>query len=249
MSKNRNKRSGFFTNLLGVILGIILTFGVNSLWEQREEKKKIKEVLILVRNELEANKVWFQNQERDIQQDCYVYKKILETNGHLTSIPADTLNEYQIRMLVLEFNQLTTSAWQIFQNSEMIQKMTDKELVIRLTDCYFWINKIQEHIKKQYWDNKMKTVEPELDSYKFFKAVMKNKESVFFYNLFSSEQFGFWNVFPFIDAIIDYTIMLLDNRGDYRYDMREKDEEIQSFIEDRIINMRHYGIDTLHQKK
>ena len=35
-----NRWSGFFTNLLGVILGITLTFGVNSLWQKREEKKK-----------------------------------------------------------------------------------------------------------------------------------------------------------------------------------------------------------------
>jgi len=56
--------SGFLSNLLGVILGIVLTLGVSSLWQQREEKQRTKEILILVRNELETNKEWFKSQEK-----------------------------------------------------------------------------------------------------------------------------------------------------------------------------------------
>ena len=56
--------SGFLSNLLGVILGIVLTWGVSSLWQQREEKQRTKEILILVRNELETNKEWFKSQEK-----------------------------------------------------------------------------------------------------------------------------------------------------------------------------------------
>jgi len=56
--------SGFLSNLLGVILGIVLTLGVSSLWQQREEKQRTKKILILVRNELETNKEWFKSQEK-----------------------------------------------------------------------------------------------------------------------------------------------------------------------------------------
>jgi hypothetical protein len=235
MRKRNNKIwSGFFINLLGVILGILLTFGGNALWQQREENKRTREMLILVRNELKSNKVWFESQEKIMREDCYVYKKILEAKGDWKSIPIDTLKSYQSRTLYLGFNQLTTSAWQIFQNSEMIQKMTDKELVIRLTDCYFWINEIKnEYIKTQYWDSKIKSVASEVDLYKYFDALMSNKETVFFYTLMT-ENDAVWNVFPFIDAIIDYTIILLDKHGDYGYDMREKDDEIESFVEARM---------------
>ena len=234
MKEKENKIwSGFLTNLLGVILGILLTFGGNALWQQREEKQRTKEVLILVRNELKTNKQWFKNQEKVMRKDCYVYKKILECKSDWTSLPQDTINEYMYRTMYMEFNQLTTSAWQILQNSEMIQKMPNKELVIRLTDCYFWINKIQE-ILEEYWKNKEKAVAPELDPYKYFDAVMNNKESVFFYNLMSSETLLNWNLFPLIDAIVDYTVSLLDKYGDFRYDMEEKDKEIESFIEARM---------------
>ncbi|MCL1973653.1 MAG: hypothetical protein FWG54_02415 [Bacteroidetes bacterium] len=226
--------SGFFTNLLGVILGIVLTFGGNALWQQREEKKKSKEMLILVRNELETNKEWFKSQETFISMDRYVYQRVLELKGNWKSIPQDTLEAYKTRTTILGVNQLTFSAWQILQNSEMIQKMTDKELVIRLMDCYFWINKMQEVIMKEYWDRKVKALPFETDLYKYFDVVMSNRESVSFYTVMSSHSFGFWNLFPTIDAIIDYTIMLLDKRGDYRYNMEEEDREMELFIQARI---------------
>ena len=227
---------GFFMNLLGVVLGILLTFGVNSLYQKHEEKKKTKEILILVRNELQANKTWFTNQENSMRRDVSAYKKILkaEAENSWKSIPEDTLKAYFFQTQSLEFAQLTTSAWQIFQNADIIQKMTDKELIIRLTDCYYWIGKIQDLIQTQYWNNKMSAIVPEVDTHKYFDALMNKKEAVFFYTKMSSEDFDIWNIFPFIDAIIDYTIVLLDNHGDYKYDMTEKDAEINSYIESRV---------------
>ena len=230
---------GFLVNLLGVILGILLTFGVNSLYQRRDEKNKMKEMLILVRNELETDKMWFENQEKIMRQDVYVYKKILEAKNDWTSIPKDTLRAYYLRTMSLEFNQLTTSAWQIFQNAEIVQKMRDKELIIRLTDCYFWIEKIQEIIVTEYWNEKRLRIAPEVDMYKYFDALMSDKNTVFFYTNMTSETFDAWNLFPMIEAIIDYTINLLDDHGDYRYDMAEKDKELEAFIQSRMdsVNM------------
>ena len=225
---------GFLVNLLGVILGIMLTFGVSSLYQKRDEKNRMKEMLILVRNELETDKMWFENQEKIMRQDIYVYKKILEAKSDWTSIPKDTLRAYYLRTMSLEFNQLTTSAWQIFQNAEIVQKMRDKELIIRLTDCYFWIEKIQEIIVTEYWNEKRLRIAPEVDMYKYFDALMSDKNTVFFYTNMTSETFDAWNLFPMIEAIIDYTINLLDDHGDYRYDMAEKDNEIEAFIQSRM---------------
>ena len=240
MSKNK-KWSGFFTNLLGVILGITLTFGANSLWQKRDENKKIKEMLTLIRKELETNKEWFKGHEKKIRSDCYVYKKIIEAKGNFADIPKDTLKVYRSKIASFSDYQLTTSSWQIFQNSEMIQKMTDKELVIRLTDCYWLINKLQEIIMKEYWDSKKKTYVYELDTYQFFEALMNNKETVFFYSIMG-EVNGYttdlWDLFPMAEAVIDYTIMILDKHGDYRYDMDEKDKEMESFIDARIDSLR-----------
>ena len=236
MEKKNLIWSGFLTNLLGVMLGIALTFGGNALWQQYEEKQRIKEMLILIRNELETNKVWFQNHDQLITKDQQLYKKILEAKGKISSIPKDTISDYFTQVLSWSDYQLSTSAWQIFQNSEMIQKMTNKELVIRITDCYFFINIIHETIKREYWDKKQNLNVYELNPYHFFDMLLNDKESVFFLTMWTvdKDKNTFWNNFPLIDAMIDYTILLLDNDGDYRYDMEEKDYDRDLYIKDRI---------------
>ena len=246
--KNKKMWKSFLINVLGVIVGIALTFGGNALWQKREENKKIKEMLILVRNELEANKSWFKYQEELINKDNYVYKKILEAQGDWSTIPKDTLHNYRLKMTTRSISQLTTLAWQIFQNSEIIQKMPDKELVIRLVGCYYWIDKIHDIIMVEYRNDKKKTNTFERDPYKYFDALMLNKESVDFYEGMSSDtRYGFTFLFLFIDVYIEYTISLLEKHGNYRYDMYEKDSEIDSLINARIDSVFHKK-NTLHIK-
>ena len=225
----------FLTNVLGVIVGIMLTFGVNFLWRRREEKKRTKDMLILVRNELINNKVIFQYQEEYLKKDGGVYKKVLEAKNDLTTIPADTLKEYHTQIQGITVSQLNTTAWQIFQNSEIIQKMTNKEMVIRLTDCYALMSSWHEFIVKDYWGTKKKMLTLELDDpYRFFEKVLKNNEMYNFCDQFSLDKENLWETFLATDAMIDYTIMLLDKHGDYHYDMEEKDKEISSYIETRM---------------
>ena len=233
--------SGFFINLLGVIVGISLTFGVNSIWQKHEEKKRTREMLILVRNELKNTKEWFNHQEKILKIDGYVYQKILDARNNLTSIPVDTLNAYHARAQRITINSHTISAWQIFQNSEMIQKMKDKELVIRLAECYSSIILLHEFIMKDYWDAKMKMISSLdiEDSFRFFNAAMKNNEYVFFFNLFSLDDSDIWSAFTTMEAFIDYTILLLDKHGDYRYDMEENDNEFETFLDSRLDSVFH----------
>jgi hypothetical protein len=234
MKPNKKTITGFFTNLSGVILGILLTFGVNALYQHREESSKVKEMLTLVRNELQTNKIWFEYQKGAIRRDSEVYKKVLDAKGNWKAWPQDSLEAYYIQTMYIQFTQLTTSAWQIFQNAETTQKMKDKELIIRLADCYFWINKVHDLIMEEYWAEKKKNIVPEVDRYKYFDAIMDKKEAVFFYTHMSTDAFGTWNLFPLIDAIIDYTLRILDERGNYQYDMTDEDKAFEDFVQARI---------------
>jgi hypothetical protein len=235
--KNKRVLSGFWANLLGIILGIMLTFGINSLWQKHEEKKKTREMLILVRNELMINKEWFKKQETHIRKDSYAYKKILEANGNWDNIPIDTLLTYCSRTNTFTFSMLSGSAWQIFQNSETIQKIDNKELVIRLAECYFWINQAREILEQEYWNKKRKTaVENTVVTHpsQYLDALTNNNQTVAFYTALANANGNqFQNLFIHVDATIDYTILLLDKYGDYRYDMDNKDKEYDSFIEAR----------------
>ena len=231
----RNKKiwSSFFANLLGVILGIMLTFGVNALWQKYEDKKKTKEMLILVRNELETNKEMFKKQEELIKQDRDAFKKILEANKQWSTIPKDSLDIYVLRVRLFMSLPLTTSAWQIFQNSEIIQKIPDKELIIALTECYFSVSTAHNVLMDFYWHRKKKIEPLEMDTYDFLNALMNNKESVFFLQSMC-EGNTFLYLFPGIDATIDYNISLLDKYGNFRYDMDNSNKEFELFIKARI---------------
>jgi len=227
-------------NLLSVILGIILTFGGNAIWQKNEEKKKIREMLILVRNELVINREWFKSQEKVIRSDSYVYQKILEAEGDWSTIHPDTLNEYKTQTRSFSYYILTSSAWQIFQNSEIIQKMTDKELIIGMMNGYTFINLIHGIIMNEYWDEKKKAIALENDdTYSYFETVMNNKESVSFYRRFSPDQSNFWDVFSVIDDVIDQMLMLLDNHGDYRYGKDEDDNQVESSVEAETDSVYH----------
>ena len=251
--KNKNKKmSGFFTSLLGIILGILLTFGGNALWQKREDKKKTREILILVRNELETNKKWFNNQEKILKKDIGAFEKILEADKKWETIPEDSLKVYIDRLGHLSFYQLTSSAWQIFQNSEMIQKISNKELVIRLTDCYFAINLGYDFVMNNYWDKKMKIFPFELYTvdglHDMLDVYINNKETANFLFMSIACKNIYKSMFYSIDAVIDYTLTLLDKYGDFRYDMDEKDKELDSFIEARLDSVRNSRIDSLQIK-
>ena len=229
----------FLINVLGVILGIILTFGVNSLWRNREEKKRTKDMLILVRNELVTNKEIFKIQEEFLKRDGYVYQKILEAKNNLADIPTDKLKEYHLQILGLNIVSIKTSAWQIFQNSEMIQKMTNKEIVIRLTDCYASMTSWYNFIMTHYWETKRKILVVELDdSYKFFDKILKNNEAHNFFDDFSLDKEDKWEAFLMIDAFIDYSLMLLDKHGNYKYDMDGSDKELSTYLEERMMKYK-----------
>jgi hypothetical protein len=225
---------GFLTNLLGVIHGIILTFGVTALWQRRREKQTTKEMLILVRNELAFNKIILQHLEQMMKNQGYVYRKILENKNDLTAIPTDTLKEYHTQISGISIVNMTTTAWKIFQNSDMIQKMTNRELIIRLAGCYNAMTTWMDSLNKDYWTVLRRILTLELDdSYRFFETAVKNNEYLTFFDSYSDKSEGMWAAFSQINAFIDYTMQLLDKHGDYRYDMEEKDSEFEAFINER----------------
>jgi len=255
--RNKNKKStSFFTSLLGVLLGISLTFGVNALWQRHEEKKRTREILILVRNELEGNKKWFKYQETLLKKEADAYIKLLNADNNWATIPEDSLLVYINQVGQLEPPHLTTSAWQIFQNSEMIQKISNKELVISIIDSYYFINYVYDFLMNNYWSIKLKAFPFEEtyekihndDIYGFADVMMSNKEIIQFIHMALSSTNFYENQFFIVDGLIDFTITLLDNYGNFKYNMEDKDKEFESFFEARRDSVRNFKIESLRQK-
>jgi len=134
----------------------------------------------------------------------------------------------------------------------MIQKISDKELIIRLTDCYFMMNFCYDFIMNNYWDKKLKAVPFEVFEadglYDTLNALISNKETAYFLYMSVAYHNFLEILFYTVDATIDYTKSLLDKYGDFRYDMDEKDKELESFVEARKDSVRNSKIDSLHLK-
>ena len=235
MKNKNNKWPGFFTNLLGVILGITLTFGVNDLWQKREDKKKTREILILVRDELETNKQWFKTQVKMLKRQSSAYAKLLEADKKWDTIPRDSLIHYRNQILQTSFSQLSSSAWQLFQNSEMIQKISNKELVLTLSECYFFINFTYDFIMSNFWNKRTEAIAMlmyENELYPMLDALVSNREAFYFLNALNQDD-SFWNTLTDIEAFIDFAILLLDKYGDFKIDMSGISKEFAAFVEER----------------
>jgi len=209
------------------------------LWQRHEEKKKEREMLILVRKELEINKKMFEHQAEVLRRDNNAYQKILKADRKWKTIPQDSLDFYVSFFWQYDYPPLMTSSWQVFQNSEVIQKMSNKELIVRLTDCYYSVAMLHDHLVKNYWDQKQKlNITYDYDGL-FLDAVMDNRELVNFLRYLHD-----WNLFENIDYVsveIDYALSLLDKYGNFRYDMDREAEEYRSFIK--------AGLDSIRQKR
>jgi len=210
--KNKNRTmSIFYANLFGMILGIILTFGLNAVWQKYEDKKKTRKMTTLLIKELEVNKKWFQVQEKEFKQHIHAYNMLLAADKQWESIHEDSLQVY-LGIINSPVYPFSTSAWQIFQNSDIIQKLSDKDLLIVLTDCYNYININYDMIMKEYWNKKGDELPIEFinDVNALLDELMTKKESFRFLKFVENTGFLFHNISN-IETMIDRVISQLDN--------------------------------------
>ena len=78
-------------NLLGVIIGIVITFGVSSLIQRSNEQKDVREIMILLKKELKENREWLDKQRGNFLDDLSAYKEILDANGDWGKISDDVV--------------------------------------------------------------------------------------------------------------------------------------------------------------
>ncbi|MDR3339909.1 MAG: hypothetical protein LBT25_07470 [Candidatus Symbiothrix sp.] len=235
--------SSFLSNLLGVIVGIALTFGISYLIQRHNEKKDTKELMTLIKKELNQNKQWLKERRQDYADDINAYRNILSAKN-LRNIPADSLIKWinQTGTQPGSFN--STNAWDILKGTETIAKFHNKDLIMQLAECYYAIN-IAHEVMAMYHKEKENTCikfaitnMALLDDFKIFPydyidALLKNKEiETFFTGTVKLNYYGIEKNFTLFEAIIDYTLYLIEKDEnadkdvlDYNSFMKQKDNE------------------------
>jgi hypothetical protein len=125
---------------MGVIIGIALTFGVSELVQQCSDRKQVREMLVLVEDEILTNRVWLEARVRFYQQDREACRNILAAAKQDTA-PSDTVMEHIRWVCSYEDSYAGTQSWDAFRNSGMMQKLHKPEMVSYLTHFYFMLGK------------------------------------------------------------------------------------------------------------
>ncbi|MDR3287093.1 MAG: hypothetical protein LBT27_06595 [Prevotellaceae bacterium] len=207
--------SGFLPNLFAVIIGIMLTFGISSIIQHNNEKKDVKEMMTLIKKELNENKQWLRLRIQVYKDESKAFQKILtaKTDGNLRNIPADSLVQLiqQIQNITESF--ISANAWDIFKNSETITKFHNKSLIIQLAECYYWLDNARESMAMYYKEKTDAYIyfDYEAFPYDYVDALFANEKSKTF--VLKHINFYFYNIeinFTLFINIIDYTLYLIE---------------------------------------
>lgn len=127
--------SAFSANLLGVIIGIAVTFMVSDWISSRSEKKDIQRHLDMVKMELEDNLPTVQKLSEFYEQ-TKGFSNYLITTGKQENLQADSLRKYEYVISYSPTMNYQSSAYEMLKSSGTMRLIRDKELLKSIIDSY-----------------------------------------------------------------------------------------------------------------
>jgi hypothetical protein len=227
--------ANFLSNVLGVVVGIALTFGISYLIQKSNEKKQIRETMVLLKKEITDNQAVIGRIKEDFVQTKKAFGVLL--SDEWKNLPPDTLSKHSFNARSVTSYNINRSAWNVFQQSDVIKNFDDKELIVALSELYGNINLMEE-----WWDiycqEKMTAVSTRAsgnDRIEFLEAFLSEKkvyefmEEIYTFNKYTFEE-------PFDDTIdfADYILYLIDKSGNYHYSFKDLDKEFEQFKANRL---------------
>jgi hypothetical protein len=229
--------SGFFSNLLSVIIGITITFGISFLIEQHKEKAQIREMIGLVQEELKANKKWFESRDLDIAHQIATFKILLDNEDtHWKNIPSDSLVLLIGETRSMNFSYRSTNSWDLFRSSELFQKFPGKGVLSLLSACYFMIGTFQHDIlEKHYYIELEKSVDSiyefyEDNPYTYMESLVKNKGAIYFFRRSVANKDYYHDNLMGMCALIDMTLDVIKDSGSNYRDDSGKAYELDDYL-------------------
>lgn len=132
--------ASFFSNILSVVLGIFITFGIQGMIDRRAEKKEVKAALELVREELVNN-------EKDLQDVIGIFSlekeaaRFISMNKQdFSQCNPDSLIFYNNVLGSEYFYTVTDDALELLKSSSLFQKINDKNLALGIIKSYDYLN-------------------------------------------------------------------------------------------------------------
>lgn len=131
--------SSFLSNILSVVLGIFITFGIQGWIDRSHEKKDVKAALELVKEELVNNS----NDLRDVinligaEKDAAV--SMLSNLDQLKKCEYDSVATWNTVLGSEYFFTVTDDALELLKSSSLFQKINDKNLALGIIKAYDYL--------------------------------------------------------------------------------------------------------------
>jgi len=142
-----------------VVIGVLITFMGSDLVTQNSEKKDIRATMSLIRDELKGNREKFDYIVSEFREDEQLSTLLVEHDLKLRTIPEDSLKQFIFLMGHIRSFSQTRNALDILKSSMLMQKISDKELLLQLTGIYEVLDGFKETING-YYDIKDRIMTP-----------------------------------------------------------------------------------------
>ena len=132
--------NSFISNLIAVVLGIFITFGIQGIIDSREEKANVLSALELVKEELVTNRDNLNEVIGLMGAEKKAAEFILANKGGLARCDADTLLANHTVLCSEFFMTVTEDALELMKSSSLFQKMNDNSLALSIIKAYDFLD-------------------------------------------------------------------------------------------------------------
>lgn len=157
----RQDWEGFLMGFISVVLGIVITFGGEALIAKHNEENDLKDVLVLVRDELQNDvKIMNETNEKlELENRASLY--LMKYYDNFEACEWDSMKLYCNAPMNQENPSSSQDALELLKTSSLLQKIKDKNLALDIIKAYKALQVEKDNIdfyndkKKELLDNAM----------------------------------------------------------------------------------------------
>lgn len=135
---------GFVSNMLAVILGIVITFGVQAIIDGKNQKREIASALQLVHDELAESLSSLQQCAQILDNESVSAQFFLTNRNRLADFPTDSIQYHSAVVLMLPMLTMPNDALELLKTSSLFPKIGDNDLAMQIIRAYDQCNMLCE---------------------------------------------------------------------------------------------------------
>jgi len=127
---------GFFSNILAVILGIIITFSIQGILDRHKQKENISSALRLVRDELAGCRQDLESSADFLKMEKMAAAYLQKNREQLHTCPADSVSQYGLAYISELILTLPDDAMELLKTSSLFPAIDDNALSLAIIRAY-----------------------------------------------------------------------------------------------------------------